>query len=342
MALKGINVEGVAAWYGENVPGASLPLSFEMIVGGHSNLTFAVTDAEGSVTVLRRPPTGHLLSKAHDMSREHRVISAFANTEVPVPATIGLCEDLDVNQAPFYVMSFVEGWVPHDDEVMQLHVPHDERFKLGESVIEVLAALHNADVDSVGLSDLGRREDYVARQLRRWYRAWNESKTRELPAMDALHEALSNQMPMQIGATVVHGDYRFGNMIVNDGFQVAAVLDWELCTLGDPLSDLGYLMNNWASPDEPVLSGVAAPTQAGGFPTRDDMLERYAKLTGRDVTNIGYYRAFNYWRLAAIVEGVLARYMAGQMGEHDDLDLFRAQVERLTELALEALDSGDL
>lgn len=339
MTLKGIDVDGVSNWYDQHVPGTKTPLRFEMITGGHSNLTYLVTDSADRATVLRRPPTGHLLSKAHDMGREHRVISALAPTSVPVPATIGLCDDISVNEAPFYVMEFVSGWVLHDGELMAENVPFEKRMALGESIIDVLAALHNVDIDSVGLSDLGRHEDYVARQLRRWYRAWNESKTRELPAMDLLHRILSERLPVQVGATIVHGDYRIGNLLVSEKFEVAAVLDWELCTLGDPLSDLGYLLNNWSPPEEPAVTGVAAPTQAGGLPSRDELTVRYAEATGTDVSKIGYYRAFNYWRLASIVEGVLARYMAGQMGDHDGLELFRGQVESLVDLAVEAVET---
>ena len=184
-------------------------------------------------------------------------------------------------------------------------------------MVDVLANLHAIDPDAVGLGGLGKKEDYIPRQLRRWRRQWEDSKTRELPAMDEVADALESRVPTQQGAAIVHGDYRLGNMLTSADAQVAAVLDWELCTLGDPLADLGYVLNNWAQPGEEAITsrGAAqAPTVVGGFPTREELIERYTGLTGRDVSGIDYYRAFQYWRLAAIVEGVLARYLKGQMG----------------------------
>jgi len=211
-------------------------------------------------------------------------------------------------------------------------------------VVEVLAHLHGTDPDAVGLGDLGRREAYLARQLKRWRGQWEKSKTRELPAMEEVYTALQQAMPEQKGVSIVHGDYRLGNMLVTQDARIAAVLDWELCTLGDPLADVGYLLNNWLEPDESgPLAGAAAlsPTAAPGFPSRAELLERYAELTGRDVSQVDYYRAFQYWRLAAIVEGVLARYLKGVMGKAADTAAFRAQVDQLANSALEMVRRWD-
>ncbi len=344
--IVGIRAEAVGNWFSTHLDNVTAPLSFELLAGGHSNLTYRVTDTAGNVFVLRRPPTGKLLATAHDMAREHTIISGVARAGgVPVPAALGLCEDVEVNDAPFYVMAYVEGAVLDEAEKVLESFPHnDQRLAIGNHVVDVLANLHAIDPDAVGLGGLGKKEDYIPRQLRRWRRQWEDSKTRELPAMDEVADALEARVPTQHGASIVHGDYRLGNMLTSSDARVAAVLDWELCTLGDPLADLGYVLNNWAQPGEDALTsrGAAqAPTVVGGFPTREELIERYTTITGRDVSGIDYYRAFQYWRLAAIVEGVLARYLQGQMGGGEaDTDGFRDQVTALAEAALELIRSA--
>jgi aminoglycoside phosphotransferase (APT) family kinase protein len=220
------------------------------------------------------------------------------------------------------------------------HVAPEQRMALGWDVIEVLARLHRVDVDAVGLGDLGKREAYLDRQIRRWRTQWDQSKTRELPAMEAVGEALEKWKPPQLRTGIVHGDYRIGNMLARGG-RIAAVLDWELCALGDPLADLGFLMNNWAEPGEPQAfvpgSAALSPTAAGGFPTRAELLARYEDRTGASTANVDYFRAFQYWRLAAIVEGVLARYLKNVMGKQADTSAFRAQVEGLAAQAQAAV-----
>ena len=303
---------------------------------GRSNLTYRVHCADGHSVVLRRPPLGHVLATAHDMGREHKIISGVGQTDVPVPRAIALCTDETVNEAQFYVMSYEEGEVLHSADESALVAEH-ERVPLSRRVADVLAELHAIEPDDVGLGDLGRREDYLGRQLRRWKRQWEQSKTRELPIMDDVAAELEARKPEQIGSAIVHGDYRLGNMISGAG-DIVAVLDWELCTLGDPMADVGYLMNNWVSPDE-LSAGTSAPTQAGGFATRGEMLDWYADASGRDVSRVDYYRAFSYWRLAAISEGVLNRYLRGVMADADetDTDQFRENVDFLSASAAERL-----
>ena len=338
----GIHAGRVTEWFRANIEAAKPPFSFEIIKGGHSNLTFRLEDAAGNAFVLRRPPLGAVIATAHDMAREHRIISAMGPTAVPVPPTLGLCEDTSVNDAPFYVMEFIDGVVLADADITRAHYDEPARRGLGIDVVDVLAALHQADPDGIGLGDLGRKENYLARQLKRWRTQWEKTKTRELPAMETIYESLSSDIPEQVGATVVHGDYRLGNMISNPEGRIAAVLDWELCTLGDPLADLGYLLNNWAMPGEvgPSSRGAAlSPSAAGGFPTREEIAKRYTELTGRETTSIAYYRAFQYWRLAAIVEGVLSRYLKGVMGTEANTDAFRQQIDGLAEAALELVET---
>ncbi|MFK7898610.1 MAG: phosphotransferase family protein [Myxococcota bacterium] len=337
--MKGIQQDALERYFADHVEGAEPPLTFTPITGGHSNLTYRVADAAGTHFVLRRPPTGAVLATAHDMSREHRILSAMQGTAVPVPKTLALCEDETVNDAPFYVMNFVEGAVLTGPELAGEEVPENNRAGLGMHMIEVLAALHNIEPSDVGLGDLGRREAYLARQLKRWKTQWEKSKTRELPAMEEAHAALEAHMPEQIGAAIVHGDFRLGNCLVDGASgRVTAVLDWELCTLGDPLADVGYLMNDWNGPGDtsPNASGTGiSATSCGGFPSRETLLARYEELTGTSTAGVDYYRAFQYWRLAAIVEGVLSRYKKGVMGEGGDIEAFQKQVDALAAAAVE-------
>ena len=334
MAAKGIRAENLDAWFAENIEGAEPPLRFEAIAGGHSNLTFRVEDRGGRAFVLRRPPTGAVIATAHDMAREHRIISSLANTSVPVPPALGLCEDESVNDAPFYVMAFVEGHVLADSQICAEACPLERREALGAEVIRVLAELHRIDPDDVGLGNLGRKEAYLARQLKRWRTQWEKTQTRDLPTMEEVYQGLAENVPEQVGASIVHGDYRLGNMLVSADARVNAVLDWELCTLGDPLADLGYVVNNWAQPGEQLPHvATASPTAAGGFQTREEFVVLYGELTGRDTSKIDYYRAFQHWRSAAIVEGVLSRYLKGVMGNEADTDAFRFQVEASAEAA---------
>lgn len=334
----GINVESVSQWLNLHIPGFQGPASFELIAGGRSNLTFRCLDANGRVLVLRRPPLGHVLQSAHDVAREHRIISALQASGLPLPQTLGLCEDLAVNEAPFCVFSFVEGQVLHTAEDA-LSIPTQQRLTLGHEVAEVLASLHLLDPDKVGLGTLGRKEDYLKRQLKRWSAQWEATKTHPIPAMEETFRLLNEKLPEQIGATIVHGDYRLGNMIVVAG-KIQALLDWELCTLGDPLADLGYLLNSWEAQAEASADLATLPaTAAGGFPSQKVICEIYQARTGRDLSEISYYQAFSHWRLAAIGQGVYKRYLLGAMGESDELDLelYKNSVSERAEMALNLL-----
>ena len=333
--IEGIDADKITAWFENAVPELKAPLTFSLIAGGHSNLTFRCTDASGRDFVLRRPPLGHVLESAHDVAREHRIVSALQNSGIPVPTTIGVCTDIEVNGAPFYVMDHVDGLVLHDSVVGQ-EVAETERRTLGLHVMDVLSNLHKISPDDVGLGELGRKEAYLARQLKRWNKQWVATKTHPVPEMEESAKLLEERMPDQVGATIVHGDYRLGNMIVESG-EIQAVLDWELCTLGDPLADVGYLLNNWVSPEEvDAMEGDSAPTAVGGYPSRDELCDIYATNTGRDLSEINYYRAFSHWRLAAIGQGVYKRYLVGAMGEDRDMDLEKYK-ESVTNRAAQAL-----
>jgi aminoglycoside phosphotransferase (APT) family kinase protein len=341
-APAGIDVEGVTRWFVENIDGVVPPLRFTRITGGHSNLTYEINDAADGHYVLRRPPLGDLLPTAHDMSREWRFISALYPTDVPVPPPLGYEPAKDVTGAPFYVMTFVDGHVLHDASVAEQHYDESQRRTTGESFIDVLADMHAVDPDDVGLDDIARKEGYIARQLKRWYSQWNASKTRELPEIDEVHDALAARIPEQGPARVAHGDYRLGNCITSppeEGGRIAAVLDWEIATLGDPLADVGYVLHSWPQPGEGGPSHRMSPTVVPGYPTRDELLDRYAKRSGRDVSQIDFYVAFCHWKSACIVEGVYARYLHGALDTTGvNVDAFKLSVEMAAHTAARALD----
>ena len=334
---EGIDVDGVTAWFAAHVPEARPPLSFSLVAGGRSNLTYTVTDADGRRFVLRRPPLGHLLASAHDVSREHRIMAGLAGSTVPVPPVLGLCTDDSVNGAPFYVMRYVDGLVLRDPAVVEA-IPQPVRWAAAESLVDGLATLHEVDPDAVGLGDLGRKEGYVNRLLKRWRGQWEQSQTREIPLVEEVAARLEKSVPPQGPATIVHGDYRLDNVIVDPSTgSVLAVLDWELCTLGDPMADVGMLLMYWTEPEDEFSPLFWAPTTAPGFPRRTDIAARYAARSGRDLSDIDFYVALALWKAAVILEGVYARYASGAYGDTDDsYQSFEAIVPQLAEAAHDA------
>ncbi len=286
----------------------------ELIAGGRSNLTYRL-DLDGSQVVLRRPPLGHVLPTAHDMSREYRVLTALSGTAVPVPQPLASCQDADVIGAPFYLMRFVDGVVLRTAEDGAALTP-ERASELSGLMAETLAAIHSVDLDAVGLADFGRPEGYLSRQLARWQRQRELSNTRDLPGYPELVRRLAARMPASADGTLVHGDFRLDNTLIarTEPARVAAVVDWEMSTLGDPLADLGLTLSYWADeatgPAEVTIG--ATVTSLPGFWTRAAFAARYAELTGRDVADIGYYIAFGYFKLAIVLEGIHARFLAHQ------------------------------
>ncbi|RLU92127.1 acyl-CoA dehydrogenase [Streptomyces griseocarneus] len=306
----GLDLDRLSAHLERELPGLVRgPLTAELIEGGRSNLTYAVTDGTAR-WVVRRPPLGHVLATAHDMRREHRVVSALHPTAVPVPRTLLLCEDEDVVGAPFYVMEFVPG-TPYRtaDELAAIGPERTRRVVLG--LADTLVALHAVDPEAVGLGDFGRPDGFLERQLRRWGKQLDASRSRDLPGIDELHAALAGALPASPAPTVVHGDYRLDNVLVGADDTVRAVLDWEMSTLGDPLTDLGLLV--MYSEQRPVPgSPIATTRDAPGHPDPAELVERYAAGSGRDVSALPWYTAFAYFKLAVILEGIHYRYTLGQ------------------------------
>jgi aminoglycoside phosphotransferase (APT) family kinase protein len=337
--VPGINVDRVTAWLETNVEGARGPFTFDVIAGGHSNLTYRVDGTDGGVYVLRRPPLGHRLASAHDMGREHKIISGLRDSIVPVAPALGLCVDDAVNDGPFYVMGFVDGHVIRDRTVAEESLSTAARRRAGESLVDTMAAIHAVDLNACGLAGLGKHEGYIARQLRRWYGQWNEQKTRDIPAIDRVHDALAERIPQQGPATLVHGDFRLDNCIVDDDGIVRAVLDWEICTLGDPLADLGLLQVYWTGPGDELSAWAGTATTADGFLDRADLVDRYAAASGRDLTELPFYISFAYWKLACILQGVYYRYLGGALGSRDPAELtpFVDQIDGAAARAAECL-----
>ena len=345
-SLPGLDLAAVLRWlaiHTDDVIGVDA--GARLIAGGRSNLTYLLDDGERQI-VVRRPPLGHVLATAHDMSREYRIISALAGTAVPVPAALGLCSDPSVNGAPFYAMSFVDGLVVRADSIVTEGLTEPDRHQLAASMMTVLADLHAVDVEAVGLSDFGRPAGFMGRQLSRWAKQLDASRSRELAGIDRLRDQLGARVPDSAGGGIVHGDYRLDNLVVAppaaaDGLTVRGVLDWEMATLGDPLADLGLLLAYWdvlSAMDSRVVQNVGA---AQGFPDGRTLAGWYQSRHDLDLTELPWYEAFGLFKLAVILEGIHYRHQLGQTVGADFADI-GAGVPALIDAGLEVLASGKL
>jgi len=289
-----------------------------LIAGGKSNLTYRIGSDAGEV-VLRRPPLGHILPTAHDMVREHRVLAALEGSPVPVPRVLHLGAADGPLGAPFYVMERVVGHICRNALAPGYAQTPQQRAAIGAALVETLAQLHTVDPGAVGLDDFGRPAGFMERQLRRWSKQWDASKAQEHPALDELRDELVRTRPEQGAAAIVHGDYRLDNTVLHptEPGRIVAVLDWEMSTLGDPLADLGALLAYWSEAGDDAIRTAAQivppVTAAEGFPTRAEIVDRYARLTGFDVANIDWYQAFAFFKLAVVCQGIAARAAGGAM-----------------------------
>lgn len=331
MTLPGLDLDRLRGYLGTG------PLTGRVLGGGKSNLTYLVTDGTGE-WVLRRPPLGHVLDTAHDMRREFTVMRALAGSPVPVPGMVSLCIDTEVLGAPFYLMEHVPGAVLRDPALLDDLGPDRLRGLVMETV-DVLASLHAVDSAAVGLADFGRPQGFNERQVRRWRRQLDDSRSREVPGIDELHRRLAGDIPPGRDATVLHGDFRLDNVLVDrdtDGCRVRVVLDWEMSTLGDPLADVALML---LYAERPVLSDSGpprSPVSVAGHPTVEEMVDRYAARSGRDLSDLCWYRAFAAFKLAVILEGVHYRHLNGQT-VGPGFDHVGAQVQPLVERGLALL-----
>ena len=318
----GFDVPMVEDWLADHTE-IGTPCTWQRLTGGHSNLTYLLTDADGREYVIRRPPLGELLPKAHDMHREFRIIEALHPAGIPTPRPVAYCDDRGVCERHFYVMSKVDGEALYTASQTAPRLDVAARRRVGESFIEVLSALHSIDPGDVGLAGLGRPTGYVSRQLTTWYGSWvasAEAADYDDERVHRLHELLAADLPAEGPSRVVHGDYGVHNVMVDDRGEVVAVLDWEIATLGDPLADFAYALNAWSETGDTEAARADAPTALEGFATRDDLIGWYAARTGADLSKLPYYRSFNSLKTACILHGVYARYRMGQKSS-DGVDI---------------------
>ena len=344
--VPGIDAPTVSRFVREHLPVGDAPIAFELISGGRSNLTYRVKSGEDT-WVLRRPPLGHVLPTAHDMAREFRVLSALADTDVPVPRPLALCSDDTINGAPFYLMEYTPGVVLEEKLPDGYAATAEERRRMSLALVDTLVRLHAVEPAAVGLGDFGRPEGYLERQVRRWSQQWERSATEPLPAIDELIRRLRSALPQVSDASIVHGDYRLGNLALDpaDPGRVLAIFDWEMATLGDPLADLGYTLMYWGEVADEGLANNPLPhaalTAREGFLTRDELVEEYARRSGRAVDAIDFYRVLALYKGAVIAEGIYARFLQGKtVGE--GFESFTRSSGGLARAALAVADASSL
>ena len=330
--------ERLGEWIAQHVEQATGAIRVEQLAGGSSNLTFRVRD-DANDWVLRRPPLSHVLATAHDMSREYRVQSALALADVPIAAQISLCEDESVIGAPFYLMAYVDG-VVYDDVDAVARITEPQSFAASCELVDVLARLHGTDFVAVGLGEFGKPVGFMARQMKRWQEQWDKSRIVSVPVVDEVARRLEQALPPEVRHAIVHGDYSFNNTMFDrhDPTRMAAVLDWEMSTLGDPLTDVGTLAVYWGEVGDLMWRARRPQFHRGnaGFPDVDTLLDRYALASGADLAHIDFYRAFAAYKLAVISQGVAKRTSASNP------ERARATgdtIEALAQLALEFIGS---
>ncbi|WP_205717712.1 phosphotransferase family protein [Actinomadura soli] len=314
------------------------PVRLDRIGAGQSNLTFRVTDAEGRRWALRRPPLGPLLASAHNVAREARILSALHGTDLPTPAVHGVRYHRDV---PHVLMEFVDGLVVDRMSIAEA-LSLRRRRAIGSSLARTLARIHAVDLDKTGLGDIASHKPYAQRQLKRWSLQWERSKTREMPHLDALTERLQVSAPVQQELTLVHGDFHLRNVVTSGRYgDIVAVLDWELCTLGDPMADVGTMLAYWSEHGEPSLGGPS-PSILPGFPTREELVHAYLRHTGRDAATLGFWHALGLWKIAIIGVGVLRRALEEPHNRSETGTPTQEEIESLIAKADEAASAAGI
>ncbi|WP_128643287.1 phosphotransferase family protein [Rhodococcus opacus] len=334
--LQPEQIATVQAWMESRGTAAGSGLKADVLHGGHSNITYQLRDDAGHRWVLRTPPTSGVLETAHDMGREHLLMTALSGT-MPVPAVIGYESDASLIGTKFLVMDFVDGLVPRDGKQMLEKLTARQRRTASESIVDTLAELHRIPPDEVGLRDLGKPTGYIHRQLTRWKQQWDVTRTADSPDIDTTYQLLLDNIPPQQRTSILHGDFRLDNTVLGADGTVAAVLDWELATRGDPLADLASLILWWTEPGESNSLGYPGPTSAPDMLTRKQVIARYVDVTELDIGALDYYLAFVHWRTVCVAQGVLSRRLSGALGEesHVDIAKMRSAVLHHAETAAE-------
>ena len=332
------------AWLREHLPDTDGAMTLVQYGGGHANLTYLVAFADGADYVVRRPPLGPVAPSAHDMGREHRVLAPLSQVFDKAPNSFVYCDDESVIGAPFHVMERRHGFVIRKEIPDRFAGDPDVNRRIGEMLVDTLADLHLVDADAAGLGDLGRPEGFVARQLEGWTKRWHAAKDTDSAEIDAQIAWLAAGLPALDRVTLLHNDYKLDNVLVDndDPGICVAVLDWDMCTRGDPLMDLGYLLNFWAQAGDPPgwTSVTGMPSDQPGFLTRAQAVERYAARTGFDLGDIAWYHVFGVFKLAVIIQQIYIRYLRGQTKD-ERFAVFGERVRGLAEKGAALMDAAD-
>ena len=304
--------------YISSVVNISEDFNFEQFKVGRSNITFKIYDDANSF-VLRRPPFGLKLESAHNMGREYKILKVLSENGLRVPKPMYLYNKKELSVDDFYIMEFIEGETIANNQIAD-EFNEIQKNTITESFIKALSEIHNFDVISSELNDLGKHEDYVERQINRWNKQFQSQKVREIKELESATKLLLDNIPSQQTVGIVHGDYRLDNVRVKDN-QVAAVLDWELCTLGDPLADMGTVIASWNTKKEKDSPFIYSPTLSGGFPSREDVIKLYLKNSNLDLKDIEFYTRLSFWKHAMIMEGVYIRYSMGSYGKTNENEI---------------------
>jgi aminoglycoside phosphotransferase (APT) family kinase protein len=309
--VPGLDLERVLPWFRERVTEVE-SLTGTVIGHGRSNITYRLDDPKGNSWVLRRPPLSHVQATAHDMGREFRILTALAPTGFPAPRPIALCDDESVNDAQFYIMEYVDGLVPVDPNDVSKRWDEKDRHRIGIELVDVLVRLHAFKPEEIGLEGWGKPQGYLERQVRRFSEQLESIRYRETTELDELARRLKNAMPEERRPGIVHGDYRLDNAILDDDGHIIAVLDWEMCTLGDSLADLGLLRMYWGQGTSRDLAVAGTPVmQLPGFPTWEEAQARYEEKSGVDLTNLDFYTVLAHFKLGVILENMYKRFLGG-------------------------------
>ena len=333
-----LDAERLAAFLAERLPGLDGPLEVEQFPSGFSNLTYLVSAGDREL-VLRRPPFGAAVESGHDMGREHRILSRLSPVYDKAPAPLAFCDDPRVLGAPFYVMERVEGVILRPRMPAAMRPSAERMAAIAGGFVDSLAELHAVDFAAAGLSELGRPEGYVRRQVDGWAARYEKARTDDVPEMTRVAAWLDAEAPPEAGAALIHNDFKYDNLVLDpgDGTRVIAVLDWEMATLGDPLMDLGTTLGYWVEPDDPPeLRALAlSPTLLPGNPGRAELVERYAAASGREVAEPVFYYVYGLFKIAVIVQQIYLRYHQGHTRDPRFASLIDA-VRACSRVALEA------